>query len=608
MKKKIIPILILSTGLFMTSPVIAYDPHANSNANDSVNAPTSALTNAPQVIIDRLAGLTRYETAKIISEYYAQGKVKNVVLTTGNDFADALSASVLAHQKEAPILLVNSTVDSSKESFTYLEQHLETEGTVYIIGGTGVIGPEFEARLKNLGFTKVVRIAGKDRYETSYLIADTIIKQMKEPLVKSQGSSMDEITASTVVISSGEQYPDALSISSFAANNGWPILLSTHDTLPQEVKTFLMRRKPAQLYITGGDGAISENVLTEIRNLIPQVHIERLAGTSRFDTNTNIAETFAPKPLTIYLATGYGFADAMAGSIVAAKTGDPILFVDPSMSSLPKSVAHYLSNLYANHLSPHIVSFGGTGVISDDLVKNASELMSGKAQETSLCFIPDLTASVTLNNSYSLPLKIQARLYNSDIIEVPVRWNITSIDTSHVGTSIFEGAVDGYGKTVKLTLTVKEPLPIAEYTTYFDSSLINRTENIRLAAEALDGKRLASGELFSFNESVGERTADKGYKEALIIEGDVFTPGLGGGICQVSSTLYNAVLLAQLEIVERHRHSLPISYVPLDQDATVAWPNLDFKFKNTTDDYLLIRTFMEGDTLTFKLYEGSSNI
>lgn len=608
MKKRMIPILILSAGLFMTSPAIADDHHSNSPANDSMKAPTNVLTNASQVIIDRLAGLTRYETAKVISEYYAQGKVKNVILTTGNDFADALSASVLAHQKEAPILLVNSTVENSKESLTYLEQHLETTGTVYIIGGAGVIGPDFETKLKDWGFIKIIRIAGKDRYETSCLIADTIIKQGEASLVTSQGASIEETTGSTVVISSGEQYPDALSISSFAANKGWPILLSTHDTLPQEIKTFLLKEKPAQLYITGGVGAISENVLSEIRNLIPQVHIERLSGQSRFDTNTNIAETFAPKPLTVYLATGYGFADALAGSIVAAKTGDPILFIDPSLPSLPKSVAHYLSNLYANHLNPNIVSFGGSGVISDELVKSTSDLMSGKAQETSLRFIPDLTASVTQDESYSLPLKVQARLYNSDMIEVPVQWNTTSIDTSHVGTSVVEGVVDGYGKTVKLMLTVKEPLPIAEYTTYFNSSLINRTENIRLAAKALDGKRLAPRELFSFNKSVGERTAEKGYKEALIIEGDVFTPGLGGGVCQVSSTLYNAVLLAHLEILERHRHSLPISYVPPGQDATVAWPDLDFKFQNSTEDYLLIRSFIEGDTLTFKLYAGKSQI
>ena len=101
--------------------------------------------------------------------------------------------------------------------------------------------------------------------------------------------------------------------------------------------------------------------------------------------------------------------------------------------------------------------------------------------------------------------------------------------------------------------------------------------------------------------------AEAGYKEALIIEGNTFTPGLGGGVCQVSSTLYNVVLLANLEVIERHPHSLPVSYVPPGRDATVSFPVLDFKFKNSTDAYLQICSFVEGDTLTFQLYRKAGN-
>lgn len=148
---------------------------------------------------------------------------------------------------------------------------------------------------------------------------------------------------------------------------------------------------------------------------------------------------------------------------------------------------------------------------------------------------------------------------------------------------------------------------ISRYMTRFDSSQFNRTENIRLAALALDKKVLAPDEVFSFNRSVGERTVEAGYKEAMIIEGDVFTPGLGGGICQVSSTLYNAVLLGHLEVTERHPHSLPISYVPPGQDATVSYPVLDLKFKNTSGGYLLIRSQVQGNSLTFELYGNKKN-
>lgn len=143
---------------------------------------------------------------------------------------------------------------------------------------------------------------------------------------------------------------------------------------------------------------------------------------------------------------------------------------------------------------------------------------------------------------------------------------------------------------------------LASFTTYFDSSQINRTENIRLAAKAIDKKLLAPADVFSFNETVGERTAEAGYKEAMVIEGDVFTPGLGGGICQVSSTLYNAVLQGRLQIVERHPHSLPITYVAPGRDATVSFPVLDLKFRNSSPGYLLIRSRVQENSITFELY------
>lgn len=143
---------------------------------------------------------------------------------------------------------------------------------------------------------------------------------------------------------------------------------------------------------------------------------------------------------------------------------------------------------------------------------------------------------------------------------------------------------------------------LAKYTTQFDSSLISRTDNIKLAAKTLDGLVLAPQEGFSFNQRIGERTAAAGYKEALIIVDNQFTPGLGGGICQVSSTLYNAALLAHLEILERHPHSLEINYVPPGQDATVAYPDLDLKLKNNTSGYLLIRCYIRENSLTFELY------
>jgi len=138
---------------------------------------------------------------------------------------------------------------------------------------------------------------------------------------------------------------------------------------------------------------------------------------------------------------------------------------------------------------------------------------------------------------------------------------------------------------------------LSSYATTFNSGDANRTDNIKLAALNINGTIVYPGKIFSFNEIVGPRETEYGFKEALEIVDGEFVPGIGGGICQVSSTLYNAVLLANLKIVERSNHSKPLSYVPLGRDATVAYGALDFQFMNNTKEPLLILTEVEDNKL-----------
>jgi len=130
----------------------------------------------------------------------------------------------------------------------------------------------------------------------------------------------------------------------------------------------------------------------------------------------------------------------------------------------------------------------------------------------------------------------------------------------------------------------------------------DRTENIRLAASRIDGTVIAPGEVFSFNEIVGPRTIDDGYRETPIYWRDEIQRGPGGGVCQLSTTLYNAVLLADLEIVERHHHSLTVDYVPLGRDAAVSYGEIDFKFRNNTRNYLLIKSYVAGGKVWAKIF------
>jgi vancomycin resistance protein YoaR len=147
---------------------------------------------------------------------------------------------------------------------------------------------------------------------------------------------------------------------------------------------------------------------------------------------------------------------------------------------------------------------------------------------------------------------------------------------------------------------------ITHYTTKYNVNEMNRTHNLTKAANGINGSIILPGKVFSFNQTVGQRTMETGYKDAMVIVNGKFEPGLGGGICQVSSTLYNACLLAGLEITERHNHNLTVAYVPLGQDATVSYGTQDFKFKNNTTSPIYVRAVAGGGYLTVNIYGDTS--
>ena len=121
-----------------------------------------------------------------------------------------------------------------------------------------------------------------------------------------------------------------------------------------------------------------------------------------------------------------------------------------------------------------------------------------------------------------------------------------------------------------------------------------RTTNLDLACKAIDGTILNPGDVFSFNDIVGERTAAKGYQAAIAFVNGTSTPEVGGGICQVASTIYHATLLADLNIVERLEHMYTVDYVPLGMDATIYWgSNVDFKFSNSTNNPIRIDAYLK---------------
>ena len=142
---------------------------------------------------------------------------------------------------------------------------------------------------------------------------------------------------------------------------------------------------------------------------------------------------------------------------------------------------------------------------------------------------------------------------------------------------------------------------LVTYTTYFNSSNSNRSKNIKVAAQKINGKLLKPGEVFSFNNVVGPRTKKNGFKEAIEIVNNEFVTGVGGGVCQVSSTLYNSVLFTGLKIIDRKNHSRPVNYVPLGRGATVYYGLIDFKFKNNFSNPIMIMAKVVDNQLTITL-------
>ncbi|MFQ3586225.1 MAG: VanW family protein [Fimbriimonadaceae bacterium] len=142
---------------------------------------------------------------------------------------------------------------------------------------------------------------------------------------------------------------------------------------------------------------------------------------------------------------------------------------------------------------------------------------------------------------------------------------------------------------------------IGAYSTRFSAGQVSRSWNIRLAAEKLDGLILLPGEEFSFNEAVGERTARRGYRLAGVYVQGRHDVGIGGGICQVSGTLYNAALLANLKITRRSNHSMPVPYLAVGRDAAVDYNSLDLRFRNNLNSPIAISSTCEAGRLTFRI-------
>lgn len=256
-------------------------------------------------LTNRISGESRYDTAVEVSKKGWTTSSK-VVLATGGDFPDALSAAPLASYYNAPLLLTKT--DTIPKSVKDELKRLKVK-EVILIGGKNAISPTIETELNALGIKQagIKRISGKDRYGTSVNIA----KEMK--------------TSTQAVVATGSTFADALSIAPVAGNQKMPILLTKPNGLSPEVKTYLASKKIAKTLIIGGKGAVSDSAAKDIKNAV------RVSGATRYETNSAVITHFKAifDSKKMYLATGTNYPDALAGSVLAAKNAAPLVLASP---------------------------------------------------------------------------------------------------------------------------------------------------------------------------------------------------------------------------------------------------------------------------------------
>lgn len=311
---------------FGYSSVYAGDIEVYSPYSNIVTIGTPAYSN-------RLSGADRIQTAIAVCREGWPNGASTVILTRDDNYPDALTGAPLSKKLDAPILFTNSLVLSSATEAEIARLKVKK---VIILGGTGAVSQDIENKLK-LSY-EVQRIGGMDRYETAAKIAKELGYKGK------------------AVITTGEDFHDALTVSPLAAYEGIPILLTLPYELPSHTKEALQFVAPTEITVVGNSTNVNDSVFAQLSNA------KRISGTDIYRSAVEVAKSFGADTGRIFLATGKDFPDALSGSGLAAKYNSPILFVNEPLSD---SVKQYLEENKGK--SPKINLLGGEGAISKNV-------------------------------------------------------------------------------------------------------------------------------------------------------------------------------------------------------------------------------------------------
>lgn len=295
--------------------------------------------------VQRLAGADRYATAAAISaDAFAPG-VATAFVATGTTFPDSLAGGPAAARRGGPILL---TAPNDLPAATQAELGRLAPREIVLLGGTAAISRNVETKLASFTTGGVVRVAGADRYATAAAISARYFGR----------------GAPVAYVATGRSFPDALTAGAAAARLGGPVLLVDRDRIPTSIRTELGRLAPKRIVVVGGTSVVSDAVLAALRAYTTGGVI-RQAGADRYATAAAIsAATFGrDSGLTVHLASGLGFADAVAGVPAAAKRGGPLLIA--ARTWLPAPIATELRRLDPTR----VVLLGGEAAMASSLVQ-----------------------------------------------------------------------------------------------------------------------------------------------------------------------------------------------------------------------------------------------
>ena len=293
---------------------------------------------------ERISGPDRYDTSLAFSNRIPDHSLDVVLLANGKNYPDALAGVVLNQVMNGTILLVNDSDKVQQKAINEAKRLLKKDGKVVILGGANAISSNVEKSFKKQ--FNVERISGENRTKTSIAIANKVKKNPEE-----------------IIVVSGLDFADALSIAPYASDSMTPVLLNTSKTtLTKELEDYVKQNKVKKVTVIGGKSAITEDAVKKLKAAGAK-DVSRVSGTNRYLTSIEVAKKFYPESTAVGISSGKVFPDALSGSHFASKNNMPIVLVNGTM--MVSELTSYLNEAKVKHY----YIYGGTKAVDSNIVK-----------------------------------------------------------------------------------------------------------------------------------------------------------------------------------------------------------------------------------------------